>query len=146
MRFALIQVAVNLGLGITLFRLIGFEGIAAATSIACWLNVVMMLMALSRRGAYHPSPVTLTRLIKMLIASVAMGVFLAIASALRADYEPWLFGLKEVALAVVVCIGGAIYIGLLFGLRAITVAEIKDALKRPPKAPKAGEAAPADLL
>ncbi|MEI9965498.1 MAG: lipid II flippase MurJ [Caulobacteraceae bacterium] len=45
MRFALISVAVNIVVGVTLYRLIGVRGIAAATSIAAWLNVIQMLAA-----------------------------------------------------------------------------------------------------
>jgi len=55
MRFALISVAVNIVLGILLFRVIGFQGIAAATAVASWINVVQMVMALSRKGDYRPS-------------------------------------------------------------------------------------------
>ena len=144
MRFAMIQVAVNLGLGITLFHLIGFEGIAAATSIASWLNVVMMMVTLWRRGAYRPSPATLTRLVKMLAASVVMGVVLAGASALRPVYQPLFLGRKELAVVVVVALGAGLYAAMLLGLRAFTLAEVRGALKRQPRA-KAVEADAADL-
>ena len=56
MRFGLISVAVNIGLGVTLFYIIGFEGIAAATAFASWLNVAQMVHALGRRGDWTPSP------------------------------------------------------------------------------------------
>jgi putative peptidoglycan lipid II flippase len=146
MRYALVQVAVNLALGLSLFHLIGFEGIAAATSIACWLNVGMMAAALARRGAYRPSPRTLTRLTKMMAASVVMGVILAVASALRPVYQPLLLGRKEIAVVLVVGLGAAVYIAMLVGLRAITPAEIRGALKRQPRAKAADEGGSADLL
>ncbi|MFV4677404.1 lipid II flippase MurJ, partial [Mycobacterium tuberculosis] len=46
MRFALISVAANIVLGVGLFQVIGVEGIAAATAISAWLNVVMMVTTL----------------------------------------------------------------------------------------------------
>jgi putative peptidoglycan lipid II flippase len=145
MRFALVQVGVNLVLGITLFHLIGFEGIAAATSIASWLNVVLMMVTLWRRDAYRPGPTTMTRLVKMLAASVVMGIVLAAASALRPVYEPLLFHRKELAVVVVVALGAALYVALLFGLRAITPADVRQALKRSPRAPRAEADGAADL-
>ena len=73
MRFALISVAANVVFGIGLFRLVGFQGIAAATAIAAWINVILMLIALMRRRFYNPSPETMTRLVKLLFASAALG-------------------------------------------------------------------------
>jgi putative peptidoglycan lipid II flippase len=135
MRFALVQVGVNVVLGVGLFHLVGFEGIAAATSIACWLNVVLMMVTLWQRDVYRPSPATLARLTKMLIASVVMGAALALASHFRSAYEPRLWR-KEIAVAVVTGLGAALYVALLFGLRAVTPADIRQALKRSPKAPR----------
>jgi putative peptidoglycan lipid II flippase len=43
MRFAMVSVAVNVALGITLFRLFGVAGIAAATATAWWVNVLMTI-------------------------------------------------------------------------------------------------------
>ncbi len=133
MRFALISVAVNIVLGIVLYRLVGFQGIAAATSIAAWINVVQMVAALARRGDYAPSPAAVSRLLKILTASAAMAALLGAASLTRPYYEPFLFR-KEVALAVVVAISTPFYFGMLIALRAVTVAELKSVLRRRPKA------------
>ncbi len=56
MRVALVQVVVNVALGLLLFRLIGAPGIAAATSAASWVSVVQMIVILRRRGHYAFSP------------------------------------------------------------------------------------------
>jgi putative peptidoglycan lipid II flippase len=49
MRFALISAGVNVVLGITLVKTIGFFGIALATAVASWLNLAQMATALARR-------------------------------------------------------------------------------------------------
>jgi len=132
MRFALISVAVNIGAGLTLFHLIGFEGIAAGTAIAAWLNVGQMLFALGRRKAYVPSPPAMTRIVKILIASLAVALLMALASSARGLFQPLLFGSKEIAVLLTVAVGGVAYLALLFGLKAVTLTEIKGAVRRAP--------------
>jgi putative peptidoglycan lipid II flippase len=133
MRFALVSVAVNIGLGVTLFQIVGFEGIAAATAAAAWLNVTLMWVTLGRRKIYRPSPRAISQLGKVLLASVALGAMLAAASALRPLYEPYLLR-KEIAVVVVVALGGVAYAALLFAVKAVRPADLRRALKRRPRA------------
>ena len=133
MRFALVSVAVNVIAGLALFQVIGFQGIAAGTAIAAWLNVIQMIVVLSKRKAYRPTAATMSRLARILAASVALAAVLGIASAFRPAFQPLLLGSKEAALFVTVAIGAATYIGLLFGLKAVTLAEIKGAFRKAPK-------------
>ena len=137
MRFALISVAVQIALGILLFRLVGFQGIAAATATASWITVVQMFVALSRRNLYHPSGAALARIGKVILASVALGVLMAVASALRSFYQPYLLR-KEIAVLAVVALGGVAYVALLFAVRAIKPADLRKALKRPPRTKGSG--------
>ncbi len=144
MRFALISVAVNTVGGVALFFLMhGVAGIAAATAFAAWLNVGQMMRALLARGYYRPSTAAVTRLMRIIVASLGLGVLLAVASATRAYYEPLLFHRKEVALVLAVLLGGVAYVGLLFGLRALTLTEIRSALRH---SPKSADAAPDNSL
>ncbi len=145
MRFALISVAVNVAFGIGLFKLVGFQGIAAATAIASWVNVILMITTLMRRRFYNPSPETLTRLAKLLAASLALGVLMGFASFLRPYYEHQVFHRKEVAVVFVSGLSLAAYAALLFAFRAVTPAELRAALKRSPRA-KAVAAPASDLL
>ncbi len=146
MRFALASVAVNIAMGLLLFRLIGFEGIPAATSLAAWLNVVLMWTSLARQGHYTMRRRVMTRLAKVLAAALGMALILAVCSAARPLYEPLLLGSKEVALALTCALGAGAYAALLVGLRAITPGEIKRALRRSPKGAAEPPAPPPDLL
>ena len=138
MRFALLSVAVNIGLGVTLFHVMGVEGIAAATATAAWLNVIMMGRRLMQLGAYNPGPAALLRIGKIVAASVVMTVVLALASHYRANIQN-VVGHKEVAVGLTVIWGAAMYIGLLLALAAVTPAEIKGAMKRTPKVKAGGQ-------
>jgi len=132
MRFALIAVAVNVVAGVVLFRLVGFQGIAAATSIAAWVNVALMVAALSRRGVYRPSIAAGGRLVRIGAAGAVFAALLAGASHYRDMIQAGIAGLgipvvgtKELALLAVVAVAGATYPVLLFVSRAITPTEIR---------------------
>jgi len=140
MRFALISVAANVIFGIGLFMLVGFQGIAAATAIASWINVILMLATLMRRRFYNPSPETMTRLVKLLFASINLGVILGLASAFRPVYEHILFHRKEVSVLVISALGVGLYAGLLALFGVVTPADLRAALRRSPRAK--GESAP----
>jgi putative peptidoglycan lipid II flippase len=154
MTFALISIGVNIIAGITLYRLVGFWGIAAATSLASWLNVFMLAGTLARRGAYAPGPKAWSRISRGFAASFLLGVGLATASYYRAPIEHIFahihigraIGAKELALVSVVALGALAYPPLLLSLGGVSRAEIRAALRRPPRV--AGEAAPPseDLL
>ena len=141
MRFALVSVAIQIGLGVSLFHLVGFEGIAAATAVASWINVIQMYLALSRQGTYRMSRSATVRVTKIVMASVALGLILAAASALRPAYEPFLWR-KEIAVLAVVAVGTLVYGALLLTLRAVRPADLRLAMRRPPRRAGGGSEPP----
>ena len=150
MRFALVSVAANVALGITLFHYVGVPGVAAATAGAWWLNVVMMGFTLARRDHYRPSPKAIARLIRIVIANVALGVVLALASYFRPQIQGLFghlhlghaLGPKEFAITLTVVVAAGLYPLLLFGSGGLTIAEARGALRRRKGDPPEG---PADL-
>ena len=145
MKFALASVVVNIVAGIGLFYAVGFQGIAAATAMAAWLNVGLMVWTLNRRGDYAVSKKAWGRLGRVLAASVALGVLLYMADQQRAAIEAPLRGLslgglgpKEIAIVGLSLFGGGVlypFLAVAFG--GVTLSEIKAALKRPAKAANA---------
>ena len=139
MRFALISVAVNIALGVTLFQIVGVAGIAAATSAATWLNVIMMAVTLGRRGIYAPSPKAWSHLARVLAAAVALGLLLAATvhfqDALLAPIAHVRLGpihAKEIAVLVVSLLAVIVYPILLMGSGGLTRDDIRGALRRTP--------------
>lgn len=141
MAFALVSVAVNAALAIGLFNLgMGIAGIAAAVSAAAWTNALLLGVTLWRRGHYRPSPQAASRLARILLASVGLGLVVGLASWARpmlqapvADLMALLgtsHGAKEITLALVVAAGGLTYVVLAFATRAVTVAEIKGLIRK----------------
>jgi len=150
MRFALISVAINITLGVTLFYIIGFEGIAAATAFASWVNVAQMVHALRKRGDWSPSPAAWSKLARIAAASAALGGAMFTAQLFRADIEAPLAGFrmiglgpKEITVLLLCMAGAALYPVLLLGSGGVTIAEIREALRRKPGV---AAAPPPDLL
>ncbi len=136
MVFALVSVAVNAALAITLFSLgWGVSGIAAATSAAAWTNAGLLGLTLFRRDHYRPGSSAVSRLIRIGIASAVLGAVLVAAQVYRPMIEAPIaalteHGAKEIALVLTTGVGGLVYLVLLFLTRAVTIGEIKGILRR----------------
>jgi putative peptidoglycan lipid II flippase len=143
MRFAIISMLINIALGAALFfslraaGVAGFPGLAIATSVAAWVNVAMMIAALARRGAYAPSAQAASRLVRLVLVSAGLGLVLYLAAANRAALEAAL-GPKEAVIAALVLVGGIGYFVVLFVSRAVTLTEVRAAVRRE-RAPAGGE-------
>jgi len=93
MMFAAISVALNLGVGIGLFfspvvfaALDGWEkyrfaGLAFATTLTGWLNALLLLAALVRRGHYRPNPRLIRRLPRIAASVGVMAISVWLLSA-----------------------------------------------------------------
>jgi putative peptidoglycan lipid II flippase len=136
MNFALISVFANTALGAGLFfglkaaGLSGFPGLAVATSVAAWLNVVLMQMSLSRRGWYRPGAVLRSRMMRVGLATLAMAGFLLGAQTQAEAIAQALWGSRFLAAAAVGLAGFAVYAlaALVFG--AVRLSEVRSALRR----------------
>ncbi len=89
MIYAGASVIVNVLGSIALFLLIGHVGIAAATSLAGWVNAGLLALTLRRRGAYVLDGRMSRRMRPLLASSVIMGAFLwAAAAGLGGSFAP----------------------------------------------------------
>ena len=130
MIFAALSAVINVSLGVYLFFTIGFYGLALATSVAAWVNVICLGSLLLRKGNFVPDMRLLSRLPRITLASAAMSVVLF---GLIPIFKPYLTGefLKDFMVLGVVCaIGGVIYAAAAGLLRAFDMSDIRDAVKR----------------
>lgn len=145
MRFALISVVINIVVGASAFYTLrhfghpGYVGLAVAASVAGWVNATLLGLTLLRRKHWRPEKWVVPKLLRIMLATVIMGAFLAFSASNRVLIESWfeariIIG-KEIATLVVCGIAGIIYGISAFALRAVTVADIKTALRKPVGAP-----------
>jgi putative peptidoglycan lipid II flippase len=140
MQFSIAAVILNTALGASLWFLLptmgldGTIGLGIATSVGGWLNVALLSGTLAREGVYKVSAKAWSRIFRLLIASLLMGIFVA-ACEWQYALLSHIFWRKEVAVLVVVLAGFALYAVAAFALRAVTLSEIKGALRRERGAP-----------
>ena len=130
MVFAAVSALINLTLGVSLFFTIGFSGLALATSIAAWVNVICLGYVLYREGWFEFDKRLQERLPRILLAAIAMGAVLWSVK----DYAKLRLNgpiLSDYTALLLVCgFGGFVYILAAFGLRAFAVDDIKDVLRK----------------
>ena len=135
MQFSLVSVGITVVVGAALWYWLptqgidGTIGLGIATSAGAWVNVFLLASALAREGAYKMGAQVWSRMTRLIIASALMGVFAGVC-AWQYDLLATLLWKKEVAVLAVIVIGVVIYGIAAFALRAVTVAEIKGALRR----------------
>jgi len=71
---SLVTIAVNLGLSVWLFEVVGFQGLALGTAIAANVNAALLLVFLAKRIGGIESRRIFNTLIRIGIASVPMAV------------------------------------------------------------------------
>lgn len=132
MRFAVISVAINIATSLLLSRWYGHVGIAAATSIAAWANAILLATALTRRGHYKMDGRLKTRLPRILVCGLLLGLLLLLGLwFLQENFaETASFSSAAWGLAVLVLSGAAAYFALAHFSGAMSLAEIRAATKR----------------
>jgi len=130
MIYAGISAVINIALGLYLFHAIGFQGLALATSVAAWTNVVCLTWILIRDGSFDPDTRLLSRLPRIALASAAMAVALIGLAGPMSQYLTGYF-IKDFAVLGLVCGAGfVIYAAAAALLRAFNMSDIRDALSR----------------
>jgi putative peptidoglycan lipid II flippase len=112
---ALVAVAINVALKITFTDRLDVAGLALATSIGTWTNLVLLLVLAYRRDWTAPSA-TLCKIVAAAVAaSLLLALFVVVARPLLADAVASLGTLRQEALlALLGTAGGAVYGGALF--------------------------------
>ncbi|MGG5823337.1 murein biosynthesis integral membrane protein MurJ [Falsiroseomonas sp. HW251] len=108
-KVGLAVVALNLVLNLTLTRWLGHVGIALGTSVASWVNVVLLAWLLVRRGRLVLDRRLRRAVPRLLAAALAMAaLLLALQALLFPQPDPWL---RLGALVVLISAGMAAYFG-----------------------------------
>ncbi|RVD68034.1 lipid II flippase MurJ, partial [Mesorhizobium sp. M4A.F.Ca.ET.029.04.2.1] len=79
MIFAAISVGVNVATALTLFPSMGAPGIAVASAVAGWVNAMMLLAMLIRRGHWGRDIPLLKRIPRLVLSAVIMATALYFA-------------------------------------------------------------------
>ena len=130
MYFAGLSAFINISLGLFLFWRIGFEGLALATTIAAWTNVVGLGFILLRDKNLIIDPRLRSKLPRIIAASAVMGFALWAAIPFFPDLSQSHIAMDFLSLAVVSGIGLIVYAIAASLLRAFGLRDIRDALSK----------------
>jgi len=108
MIYAGIAMTANAVLSYVLFVIVGAVGIAIATSVTGWINVVLLAVELRRRGEFELDEAFRRAFLGIVLASLAMG---AVLWWLTAALEPW-YAPEQGLLVQVMALAGLIGAGL----------------------------------
>ncbi|RFB78068.1 murein biosynthesis integral membrane protein MurJ [Methylovirgula sp. 4M-Z18] len=132
MLIACFGAALDIVLSLLLFRTYGSAGIAFAASLAGWFNALGLGFLLWRRGQLRITRAMASRCARLLSASLAMGLILAIAMWFLQGWldvaEP--FAVKVIALAALCGSGLLAYLVLCRLLGAMNWSELRQMIKR----------------
>ncbi len=127
MRFALVAIAVNTILALSLFPVLGFLGVALATSVAAWVQVALLAGQLLRKGDFTPDRRLLVRAPLMAVAAAAMAGFIAWALPKTPLVASVLFDRGWLAVIALVVAAALVYGALLFVLGVVRLSDYKRA-------------------
>ncbi len=132
MIFAAVSVGLNIALAIALFFWIRHVGIALATTVASWVNALLLGRTLSARGYWLLDEPTRRNLPRILVAALLMGALLLAANTWLADwFTPGVpFAWRALLLAAMVLGGAAVYLGLSWMLGVLTKQMLRQALRK----------------
>lgn len=128
MKIAVVTVLTNAIGSLVLFKFVGFVGIAIATSVAGWVNVLLLVIGL--RGKLGLGRKRRLQLLRILIAAVAMGGVVWFA---HQGLKPWFAGAqwqRFAAMGTLVAAGAGAYAIFALALKATTLAELKSGFRR----------------
>ncbi|MEM8935429.1 MAG: murein biosynthesis integral membrane protein MurJ [Pseudomonadota bacterium] len=130
MNFALVSIVVNCVLAIGLFPYIGFIAVPIATSIAAWLQVGLLAGTLGKRGVFKPSAALVSRLCRIVLASIGLGGALWFALQNTAPLSAILWDRYWLAVVFIAAAGLVVYGVLALVLGAVKLSDYKSLARR----------------
>jgi putative peptidoglycan lipid II flippase len=130
MIWAGVSAVINISLGLVLFRTVGFQGLALATSVAAWVNVAGLATILLRSRRLVPDRRLLSRLPRIMLASAVMGAALYAVRDFVPDPGQGGILLDVGALLALTGVGAVVFALAALLLRAYGLADFKEAFRR----------------
>lgn len=115
MLISLFAVAINIGLKLLLFRKMGAPGLATATAVGAWINLVLLLAVAVGRGLMRPDWVLGKTAAVTALASFALSVFALSCTWPAAELAAHIGRLENVIELLLLLAGGGLVYALVLG-------------------------------
>lgn len=127
MRYALVAIAINAGLSIGLFPVMGFLSVPVGTVCAAWAEVILLAGTLARRGLLGLGVRVLARVGAMAALAGGMGWGLGWATQNRDIFTPYLFDQGWLFLFALTGAAAAAYLIAAVGTGAVPLSRLRPA-------------------
>ena len=121
---SLSSVLLNVFISIVFFKEVGFLIIPIATTISSWVNAVLLFIFLKVKSLFNFNLVFIARFIKILIASVLMGIFFNYVIYLFNDELFYESNVKAIYMVSAVILGLMFYIFIAILIKAFKRSDI----------------------
>jgi len=124
-KYALVALVVNMALNLILMQYFAHVGLAMATAISAWLNVIMLAGGLMRRGHFTLEARVMARVFKYLLASMVMAAVVWALSGQIGGMFAGHLGTKITGLLILIGAGVVSYLLMIFLTGAASLQELK---------------------
>lgn len=129
MWMAAITVCVNIVCSLALFPFLSHIGIALATTIAAWVNVLLLVLGIKQHLIVRP--LFWRKVFAISLSSLLMGgVLYVVWMAIGGSFVELLFFKKVLFLSLLIVVGVLSYGAFIWGLRASSLQELRTSFKR----------------
>ena len=122
---SLISVILNIIISIYYFKSIGFIIIPIATTISSWFNSIILFIFLKNKDLFEFNKVFLIRFLKIIFASIVMGVFFRYMILLFKNQLVYDYHFKSFYLILCVLLGLTIYLLVSFFIKAFNYKDVQ---------------------
>ncbi len=122
---SLISVILNISISVFYFKDLGFIIIPIATSISSWFNAILLFIFLKKKKLFEFNVLFIKKFIKILIASLFMGIFFYFLIDVFNDNLAYDNNLKSIYLIGIVILGLIFYLLFATLIKAFKINDIK---------------------
>ena len=122
---SLTSVILNIFISIAYFKSIGFIIIPIATSVSSWFNTIILFIYLKKRNLFEFNKIFLVRFIKIIIASILMGVFFRYLTLIFKNQLLYDYDFKSFYLILSVLLGLFFYLLVSFIFKAFNYKDLQ---------------------
>jgi putative peptidoglycan lipid II flippase len=122
---SLISVILNIMISVFYFKSIGFIIIPIATTISSWFNCILLFIYLKKNNLFNFNLFFLNKFIRILIASIIMGLFFNYLIIFFDDKLAYEQNFKSAYLIGIVLLGLISYLLIAFAIKAFKISDIK---------------------
>jgi putative peptidoglycan lipid II flippase len=122
---SLVSVILNIFISLYYFKNVGFIIIPIATSISSWFNSVILFIYLKNKNLFEFNQIFLIRFLKIIFASVIMGVFFKYLIIIFENKLLYDYNFKSIYLVLSVLLGLTFYLLVSFLIKAFNYKDLK---------------------